>query len=768
MATIESLPVEVVALIASHCRADRPLGSVGGAHAEWARTSRHFHSILNPLLYRWNLEKDVPLASCALWAAKEGRLETLVVACQHGANINANGASPNGKVLNPGGPTGPKLVQYVGTALQYALKYDHQHVVDYLLDNGADPHVDSHALCVCPTSRFSPYALHAALIHCNLKGAAELLVSKTGAYLIAEGRPALEADHAYREVKSSETSLVKLLVDLPGPGPSIAALHWAIAENDPALAAQVLARPGIDANVAGIDWKTPLHRALDAGDRRTVDLLLQRGEVNAGAQDHFGQTPLHYAVRDGHLDLVKVLLKRSDVNAMAADGSQTTPFQLAVTTQNVFIAREILNDSAVSADVADNTGMTPLHSAAADANVELVQMLLSRPEVSPARRDNRGLTVFHVACRQGNLPIIEMLRSRQDFSTTIRNNKGQTPLHYAAFRSGNAEALKLLLSHASDAQLASVDEKYRTLLHFIARNDDTSAVQPLVKTIIDRGVPVDHESSYGIAFHVAVENGNLETAMTLFSCGANVAAPHEYEFDFTTLHHILRWQTKPDIQTRLVSEILSSGVSIDNWTDSPSEYDDQSSLGSDGGEGDPKFGSDGTELFFAAAGAKNIDCMRLLLDAGANAKARVTIKQEFSYGCDLDDNESFLTAMFRHAWGKDIQVAKEMVEEMADRIVLLLEHGAEVGWSSRRDSALEEAASYASGSGMFGLLDLILANATAKNVRARHVQDVRRDESNEKVKGMLTEFLNREFTGEDIANSGFREDGDYDDQEDSD
>jgi ankyrin repeat protein len=79
-------------------------------------------------------------------------------------------------------------------------------------------------------------------------------------------------------------------------------------------------------NVHGEADVTPLHRAVEGGDRMTLELLLEH-QAHANAKDTQGATPLHWAVNYGRKDLIEVLLAHgADPNIQNNEGR--TPLDL--------------------------------------------------------------------------------------------------------------------------------------------------------------------------------------------------------------------------------------------------------------------------------------------------------------------------------------------------------------------------------------------------------------------------------------------------------
>lgn len=91
MASLCALPSEVIVLIGSACEPRE--------QNRLARTSRRFHDILNPLLYKRNVRHG--LGSAVFWAARHGRLDTLELLRIAGAEWNDNSASRLEVVYRP-------------------------------------------------------------------------------------------------------------------------------------------------------------------------------------------------------------------------------------------------------------------------------------------------------------------------------------------------------------------------------------------------------------------------------------------------------------------------------------------------------------------------------------------------------------------------------------------------------------------------------------------------------------------------------------------
>ncbi|CAG9941016.1 unnamed protein product [Clonostachys rosea f. rosea IK726] len=143
MSLIEGLPTEILLRIVDNCtwettssgRAPKTIVPHRTSHSRLCRTSRLLHETLNRELYVRNLKHDKPGASCVLWAARVGRLETVIRARQYGVDLDTGliAFSQNGQQED--------LSNYEPPFLR-ASRHHQANIIEYLLRNGVDSHVD--------------------------------------------------------------------------------------------------------------------------------------------------------------------------------------------------------------------------------------------------------------------------------------------------------------------------------------------------------------------------------------------------------------------------------------------------------------------------------------------------------------------------------------------------------------------------------------------------------------------------------------------------
>uniref|UniRef100_A0A8H7NCC4 Uncharacterized protein n=1 Tax=Bionectria ochroleuca TaxID=29856 RepID=A0A8H7NCC4_BIOOC len=122
-----------------------------------------------------------------------------------------------------------------------------------------------------------------------------------------------------------------------------------------------------------------------------------------------------------------------------------------------------------------------------------------------------------------------------------------------------------------------------------------------------------------------------------------------------------------------------------------------------------------------------MDCLKVLLDAGASTKIEVKAKAD-TFGSENTGYTGILLAIFSEVFGCPLQEAPnlEKLDQFRDFIVLLLEKGAPIGrnWEVGRfwypTTALDYAIT-AARFGCFDLLDLMSNHATETRIRPKEI-----------------------------------------------
>uniref|UniRef100_A0ABD2XML8 PRANC domain-containing protein n=1 Tax=Trichogramma kaykai TaxID=54128 RepID=A0ABD2XML8_9HYME len=185
---------------------------------------------------------------------------------------------------------------------------------------------------------------------------------------------------------------------------------------------------------------TPLHEALECGDKKMVELLLRRG-ANSNIANAEGWTPLHIISRkyDGQ-GLAELFFKTCDdvgqtVLVDARDKEGNTPLLLALENKKSTLVQLLLRRG-VDLNIANNYGTAPLHLIREyddDEDHDLVKMFFEiwdeRQQTAQINtRDKSGNTPLLLALKYHKNKLVELLL-RRGADQCSANNVGETPLH---------------------------------------------------------------------------------------------------------------------------------------------------------------------------------------------------------------------------------------------------------------------------------------------------------------------------------------------------
>ncbi|CAB0034094.1 unnamed protein product [Trichogramma brassicae] len=188
---------------------------------------------------------------------------------------------------------------------------------------------------------------------------------------------------------------------------------------------------------------TPLHEAVECGDKKVVELLLRRG-ASPNLANAKGSTPLHIiSNNDDSQGLAELFFKICD------DLGQT-----------------------VWVDARNKEGNTPLHEAFIHRNRQLVELLVKRG-VDLNIANNDGSTFLHLICGLVDNELLTMIfeiwdKRQQTAQIDARDKSGNAPLHLALVCYNN-KLVELLLRRGADQSLANNAGK--TPLHLIIMYD---------------------------------------------------------------------------------------------------------------------------------------------------------------------------------------------------------------------------------------------------------------------------------------------------------
>ena len=216
---------------------------------------------------------------------------------------------------------------------------------------------------------------------------------------------------------------------------------------------------------------TPLHLAVIKGNVAAVRLLLSHGAIpsatyNTSSMQKIGVTPLHLAAEHGHLDIARLLIGcRVYLNAPFTGGpwQGTTPLHLAAQNGHLEMARLLLTSGAIPNTISASSegfGVTPLHSAVYQGHLEVARLLLERganpngvvfePKIGVVKPP------LFFAAEKGNLELVQLLLER-GADVTLQNSGGDSAETYA-FKLNQPPVVERLKNYSALCQAADKND----------------------------------------------------------------------------------------------------------------------------------------------------------------------------------------------------------------------------------------------------------------------------------------------------------------------
>lgn len=240
------------------------------------------------------------------------------------------------------------------SALHYAARNGYRHLVEFLLDEGAD-------MSSINTEGFTP--VEVAMKH-DYRSIVELMVAKGAEVSIHIAAYLGDVDQLSYFKGGSDVTIKDHENNTP--------LHYAAMSGSKKVS-QLLITRGANINAKGKDGATPLHIAAKEGHRDLVEFLIGKGANIDARDDTWDETPLHWAAYDGHKGVVELLIAKG-----------------------------------ANIHVKDKDGYTPLHWTVDAGHGDVAELLLAKGADVNAKTNN-GKTALSVAMEKGNTEIVELL-----------------------------------------------------------------------------------------------------------------------------------------------------------------------------------------------------------------------------------------------------------------------------------------------------------------------------------------------------------------------
>lgn len=315
----------------------------------------------------------------------------------------------------------------------------------------------------------------------------------------------------------------------------------------------------------------------------------------------------------------------------ADDPDGTTPLHWAVRANDLSATQRLLKAGA-NPDVANRYGVTPLSLAAENASATMIQALLQ------AGAHANG-AILMTAARTGNAEAVRMLLARGADANARESSLGETALIWAAAEN-HSEAVRALIEHGADVDARSdklVYPKDRfglegvttilphgswTALMYAAREGSLEAAQALAEAGADLNL-TDPDGT--TALELAILNGHFDTAAMLAGKGAdpNIADSTGMTalyaaVDMNTLGEIYgrpgRKSTDKLTAVDLLANLLAHGAN-------PNATLKAATLTRAHTPGEPSLG-EGTTPLMRAAKNGDLAAIRILMAHGADASLK--------------------------------------------------------------------------------------------------------------------------------------------------
>ncbi|CAH0047169.1 unnamed protein product [Clonostachys solani] len=787
MAHILNLPTSVLEQIAEACTwgcdSDSMPASYARNHAALARTCRDLYAVLNEGLYKRNLKRDPHRASCVLWAAQNGRLETIKRAVEYGADLSSNGVPDQEE---DGFDWSTNNGHF--TALFAAMDLDNRNVFDYLMAQGVDFNVPSQG-CPCGLAvGCYPIHLYFQKNRPEVKGNAHYYAKA----LIKQGARHFSGTTRLQPldlvITGYDQAMVFDLLEEADGRERIKAFHCAVGAGRYDLARAILLKyPHFDLSEPvpdSLPWSgggmTILHYLVMSmkSDFGFLELLLDRPELDANMELEDGNNLLLLATLGGAVETARVLTSRPEFE-YKANKSGTTPLHRAVV-RGKEIVDLILNLPGVDVGAVTNRGETVLHYALEhqreikDLTIEeelpeVVQMLLDHPDIDPLAVTSDGETALQYACGNKRSDLAFMLLEDQRIKEApTQVGLGHLNLLFTvAIEEGSPDVLRELLATRPEIDIDAQDEKGNTALHaacsrygvipskrigdkFFPYRIKENHMEDLVQVLVEGGASMDLVDDLGeTPVRRALNHGLFRIAAWMISEGAEPPAA-ESMLDAAFLRY--RERASFAMYIEVVKELAAHRIAVKVIDDLPPT--ELAWLAQDMKTLDSYFNGIPDLGLPEAPNSQDILPVGYYLDGFEELETR--LKPEWviymiQYGARLEipvtypngDSESLLAAYLRA-----IGVGNVPLEMDADKLRLFVEPLVDMGYAcgpvGNLLSALEIACQTDIG-GEKKLLKIMINGMRKNNVDRQHVRYLMSEYEDDEVLFYLRQFEQLEF-----------------------
>ena len=342
-------------------------------------------------------------------------------------------------------------------------------------------------------------------------------------------------------------------------------------------------------------------------------LLNQRVDVNSRSAD--GSTALLWAAHWNALETARLLI-RAGADANAANDFRMTPLAQACTNGSAAFV-DLLLKSGANPNTPVGTGVPPIMTCARSGSVDAVKMLIRGDADVNAKEPSQNQTALMWAAAEHHPQVVRtLIEAKADMQARTKN--GFTALHFAA-REGDIESARLLLAAGVSINIRSQPEVPQ-----IKESEQSPSGAATAQPAAARRAIAATASEGATPLLAATMRGQVTLALFLLEQGAD---PDAGDAGLTPLHWAATsWENGtanpvygfdepmagiPDRQAKLqlVRALLARGANPNARITRPR----------------PAFAGGYTDVvgatpFLLASSVDDVEMMRLLLAAGADAK----------------------------------------------------------------------------------------------------------------------------------------------------
>jgi ankyrin repeat protein len=459
---------------------------------------------------------------------------------------------------------------------------------------------------------------------------------------------------------------------------------------------KLLIKEGADVNAKDKDGITALMEASIMGHTKIVDLLLKEGaEVDSPANS--GVTALWLASGEGRTDVMKSLLKKdADPNNARSDNISAL---MTASVGGHAEAVKLLLDNGADARFADAEGVTPLMNAAENGTASVLKLLV---ESSSAKKDeeskgryidlvsNTGFTALIIASAHGHSAAMEYLLKDGKADIHAMHETHVTPLMYAA-ASGHVEAMKLLL----DVGKVDVNELH-TNGGSALLEAATGGAGEAMKFLLERGAKPDLIDMDGVTpLHAVTSKGNYEGTVALLEALKKKLSKEELLAHINLPSHsggTAVMFAAAGGHPKCTKLMIDEGADVNAVATATPDYLEKLAKMIEEGTVDPKEDPhvDGVTGVHVAAEEGHLECVKLLIDAGADVtvlddeeRSPLLLAIKGNYGevatvliqAGADPNTPYVD---EESGESHNLLMDSIIVENADFALLLIQHGADL------------------------------------------------------------------------------------------